>query len=65
MLPNSHATKHLLEQARSGDRNARSEIFAQHRKPGIREGAAAKRYVRNLTRLPQALADLPGGWEGL
>lgn len=32
---------------------------------GIEEGAAAKRYVRALKRLKQALADMPGGLEGL
>lgn len=32
---------------------------------GIQEAAAAKRYVRALKRLKDALADLPGGSEGL
>jgi RNA polymerase sigma-70 factor (ECF subfamily) len=32
---------------------------------GIEEAAAAKRYVRALKRLKEALADLPGGAEGL
>jgi RNA polymerase sigma-70 factor (ECF subfamily) len=32
---------------------------------GITESAAAKRYVRALKRLKDALADLPGGLEGL
>lgn len=32
---------------------------------GIEEAAAAKRYVRALKRLKEALADLPGGLEGL
>jgi RNA polymerase sigma-70 factor (ECF subfamily) len=32
---------------------------------GIEEAAAAKRYVRALKRLRDALADLPGGLEGL
>jgi RNA polymerase sigma-70 factor (ECF subfamily) len=32
---------------------------------GIAEAAAAKRHVRALARLKQALADLPGGLEGL
>jgi RNA polymerase sigma-70 factor (ECF subfamily) len=32
---------------------------------GIREEAAAKRYVRALRRLKAALADMPGGLEGL
>jgi len=32
---------------------------------GIEESAAAKRYVRALKRLKDALADLPGGLEGL
>jgi RNA polymerase sigma-70 factor (ECF subfamily) len=32
---------------------------------GIAEAAAAKRYVRALKRLKEALADLPGGMEGL
>lgn len=32
---------------------------------GIQEAAAAKRYVRALKRLKDALADLPGGLEGL
>jgi RNA polymerase sigma-70 factor (ECF subfamily) len=32
---------------------------------GIEEGAAAKRYIRALKRLKDALADMPGGLEGL
>jgi RNA polymerase sigma-70 factor (ECF subfamily) len=32
---------------------------------GISEGAAAKRHIRALQRLKEALADLPGGFEGL
>ncbi len=32
---------------------------------GIEEGAAAKRYIRALKRLKEALADMPGGLEGL
>ncbi len=32
---------------------------------GITESAAAKRYIRALKRLKQALADMPGGLEGL
>ena len=32
---------------------------------GIDEAAAAKRYIRALKRLKDALADMPGGLEGL
>jgi RNA polymerase sigma-70 factor (ECF subfamily) len=32
---------------------------------GIGEEAAAKRYIRALKRLKEALADMPGGLEGL
>jgi RNA polymerase sigma-70 factor (ECF subfamily) len=32
---------------------------------GVSEAAAAKRYLRALDRLKDALADMPGGLEGL
>jgi RNA polymerase sigma-70 factor, ECF subfamily len=41
------------------DRNEAAEVL------GIGREAAAKRYFRALKRLKEAIAILPGGWEGL